>query len=163
MIKHSTSVASWRSRHRKRLNRSSPSLGKEEANERANERTNERDSGGKINTKAYEDTEGWRESAASRLTAARGRGQRDRGLWRRGGGWHGGGNGCEGDVLTQPSVSWGKNGAKHIIIKGVGGCWSGQALLFPPAPPVTYWEKASVLPMQSCDGLSSAPDTGGKS
>lgn len=41
---------------------------------RRGERTNERDSGGKINTKAYEDTEGWRErereSAASRLTAA---------------------------------------------------------------------------------------------
>lgn len=49
------------------------------------------------------------------------------------------------------------------LSRGWGGCWSGQALLFPPAPPVTHWEKASVLPMQSCDGLSSAPDTGGKS
>lgn len=97
------------------------------------ERTNQRDSGGKINTKAYEDTEGWREGegvqrhgllqrveAEDEGSGGRGEQRRARGavavkgqrtlagwMWWCWDGGGGGGEGCEGDVLTQPSVSWG--------------------------------------------------------
>lgn len=152
MIKHSSQFGDL-TRHEKTLKSrfSEPGRRPTDRGERTNATVK-----GKINTKASEDTEGWRESAESRLTAAwgrRGRGQRrTRGAAaakgqrtpasRRVGGWTAVRGMCS---LNQVSPGAETERNTSLSREGGGGCWSGQALLFPPAPPFMRWEKSHVL------------------